>query len=68
MTTSSGPRQGLPRHGIYYRHPGKSPWGGSGGSTLIKRDLADGKPAKDILAQHYGCGVRQAALGIQDRG
>ena len=34
----------------------------------IKRDLADGKPAKDILAQHYGCGVRQAALGIQDRG
>ena len=36
--------------------------------NAIKRDLADGKPAKDILAQHYGCGVRQAALGIQDRG
>ena len=36
--------------------------------NAIKRDLADGKPAKDILLQHYGCGVRQAALGIQDRG
>ena len=36
--------------------------------NVIKRDLADGKPAKDILLQHYGCGVRQAALGIQDRG
>ena len=36
--------------------------------SAIKRDLADGKPVEDVLAQHYGCGVRQAALGIQDRG
>ena len=35
--------------------------------SAIKRDMADGKPVKDILAEHFGRAV-QTALGVQDRG
>ena len=35
--------------------------------AAIKRDMVDGKPVKDILAQHFGRAV-QTNLGVKDRG